>query len=191
MIPRDVIETARLRLVASVHVSAFETLDYYQRNRAHFARWDPPMPEDFLSLVGQARRIEQSVSDFRLGTSFRYWLVLRDAERRAIIGHANFSQVARGAFQSAMLGYSVDHEHEGRGLMFEALTAALDEMFSERCRLHRVQANVRPENQRSIALLERLHFEREGYAKRYLFIDGAWRDHLNFARLNPNESAPA
>ncbi|MFO0558525.1 MAG: GNAT family N-acetyltransferase [Polyangiales bacterium] len=189
MIPRDTIETPRLRLVASAHVTAFETLDYFQRNRAHFAPWDPPIPQDFLSLVGQARRVEQSIADFRLGAGFRYWIVLREHERR-IIGQCNFSQVARGPFQSAMLGYSVDRAHEGQGIMREALDAALDEVFSERCMLHRVQANVRPENRRSIALLERLRFEREGLARNYLFIDGAWRDHVNFAKLNPNEQPP-
>jgi ribosomal-protein-alanine N-acetyltransferase len=97
---------------------------------------------------------------------------------------------ARPLSERDALGYSVDQAHEGQGIMREALEAALDEVFSERCLLHRVQANVRPENCRSIALLERLRFEREGRSRNYLFIDGAWRDHLNYARLNPNEQQP-
>ncbi len=70
--------------------------------------------------------------------------------------------------------------------MHEALQAALDDAFGPRVWLHRVQANVRPENTRSLALLERLGFGHEGHAREYLFIDGAWRDHLMTAKLNPS-----
>jgi [ribosomal protein S5]-alanine N-acetyltransferase len=84
-----------------------------------------------------------------------------------------------------MLGYSIDAAHEGRGLMREALDAVLTDAFGPRVGLHRVQANVRPENTRSLALLERLGFEREGLAREYLFIDGAWRDHVMTALRAP------
>ncbi|MCK6430817.1 MAG: GNAT family N-acetyltransferase, partial [Burkholderiaceae bacterium] len=70
-----------------------------------------------------------------------------------------------------------------RGLMTEALAACIDFAFGA-LRLHRIQANYMPENERSGRLLARLAFEREGYAKDYLFIDGAWRDHVLTARLN-------
>ena len=89
-----------------------------------------------------------------------------------------------------MLAYAIDTAHEGRGLMAEALEAALADAFSPRVNLHRVQANVRPENSRSLALLARLKFEREGLAREYLFIDGAWRDHVMNARRNPHWLAP-
>ncbi len=85
-----------------------------------------------------------------------------------------------------MLGYSIDAAHEGRGLMHEALTAALADAFGPRVGLHRVQANVRPENTRSLHLLARLGFGIEGVAKEYLFIDGAWRDHVLTALRAPD-----
>lgn len=186
VLPLETLSTARLALLAPMHVTPFETLDFYLRNDRHFAPWGPPLAPDFLSLVGQARRLEQSVADFRVGAAFRYWLIEREGPRR-IIGQMNFSQVSRGAFQNTMLGYNVDREREGKGLMREALRAGLDEMFSERGRLHRVQANIRPENTRSVALIERLGFEREGLSKRYLFIDGDWRDHYSYALRSPVE----
>ncbi len=83
-----------------------------------------------------------------------------------------------------MLGYAIDHAHEGQGLMREALEATIEHVFAV-LRLHRIQANYVPDNARSGRLLERLGFVREGLAKDYLFIDGAWRDHVLAARLSP------
>jgi ribosomal-protein-alanine N-acetyltransferase len=94
------------------------------------------------------------------------------------------SQIARGPFQNAMLGYAVDADCQGQGLMREALQAVIAHAFSPAVHLHRIQANVRPENARSVALLQRLGFEDEGLAREYLFIDGAWRDHRMFALRN-------
>ena len=83
-----------------------------------------------------------------------------------------------------MLGFAIDRDYEGRGLMHEALAASIDWLFGA-LNLHRVQASHRPENLRSERLLARLGFAREGLAREYLFIDGAWRDHVINARLNP------
>jgi len=80
--------------------------------------------------------------------------------------------------------YQIAQAHEGRGLMTEALRASNRFVF-EGLRLHRIMANYRPENERSGRLLERLGFAREGVAKDYLFIDGAWRDHVLTALVNP------
>jgi [ribosomal protein S5]-alanine N-acetyltransferase len=102
-----------------------------------------------------------------------------------VIGHLRLSQIARGPFHSAMLGYTIDAACEGRGLMSEALRAVIAEAFGPRLALHRIQANARIENRRSLALLERLGFVREGLARNYLYIDGAWRDHVMTALLNP------
>jgi len=86
------------------------------------------------------------------------------------------------------VGYVGDVLTAGRGLMREALEATLDHAFHE-LRLHRVMANYRPENARSANLLARLGFVREGYARDYLFIDGAWRDHVLTSRTNPHFDA--
>ncbi len=75
--------------------------------------------------------------------------------------------------------------------MHEALRTVVDEAFSPRLNLHRIQAAVRPENHRSLAVLARLGFNPIGLARRYLFIDGAWRDHQLFERTNPGFIQPA
>jgi ribosomal-protein-alanine N-acetyltransferase len=102
-----------------------------------------------------------------------------------MVARINLTQIARGPFQSAILGYAIDADHEGQGLMREAVSAVIAYAFGE-LKLHRLEANVRPENLRSLHLLERLGFERTGLAPRYLFIDGAWRDHVQHQRINPD-----
>jgi ribosomal-protein-alanine N-acetyltransferase len=157
---------------------------YLQRNRSAHARWNPPMAERLFTAEGQAERLAAAALAESDGTQVGWWL-FRHEDAATVIGHARLSQLARGPFQSAMLGYAIDHAHEGRGLMHEALQALLADAFGPRVALHRVQANARVENRRSLALLERLEFVREGLAREYLFIDGAWRDHVLTARLNP------
>ncbi len=102
-------------------------------------------------------------------------------------GHVTVGGVTRGAFDSAHVGYWVDERVAGRGVMTRALALALDHCYGP-VGLHRVEANVRPENVASLRVLEKLGFRPEGRHRRYLFIDEAWRDHLAFALLT--EDAP-
>jgi ribosomal-protein-alanine N-acetyltransferase len=182
--PLPSIATPRLLLRTAEPSLAPAVADFYRRNREAHARWSPPMPEGMFSVEGQAARLADSAAALAAGTSIAWWLFAPDAPDLAL-GQIHFSQIARRAFCNAMLGYAIDTAHEGRGLMREALQAALEDAFGPRVQLHRVQANVRPENTRSLALLERLGFEREGLAREYLFIDGAWRDHVMAALRNP------
>ncbi|MGL4617641.1 GNAT family N-acetyltransferase [Chroococcidiopsis sp.] len=97
-----------------------------------------------------------------------------------IIGVANFSQIFYRAFQNACLGYYVDVDFAGQGLMLEGVHLAIDYAF-DTLGLHRVEANIQPENRASIHLVERLGFTKEGFSRRYLKINGEWRDHERWA----------
>jgi [ribosomal protein S5]-alanine N-acetyltransferase len=178
------LRTERLVLRASDPALAAAAAEYYRRNREANARWNPPQAESMFTPDGQRERLAASASAVAAGTLVGWWLFAPDAPDLAL-GQIHLSQIARAPFCSALLGYSIDAAHEGRGLKREALEAALADAFGARIGLHRVQANVRPENIRSLALLERLGFEREGLAREYLFIDGAWRDHVLTARRAP------
>jgi ribosomal-protein-alanine N-acetyltransferase len=182
--PLPLIETERLHLRASDPSLAESIADHLRRNRAAHARWNPPTADSFFTPEGQRERLISAARAEAKGSQLGWWLMARDAPGR-VIGHLRFSQIARGPFHSAMLGFAIDAALEGRGLMREALRAALADVFGARVRLHRVQANARPENTRSLALLAGLGFEREGYAREYLFIDGAWRDHVMTALRAP------
>lgn len=187
---RREINTERLLLQAGDPGLAEALADFYQRNRRHFSRWDPPTAEGFYTAPVQAERQRIGLKAFSEGTGFRYWLSPADDARR-VIGSVHFSQVSRGAFHSCVLGYALDEQCQGRGLMHEALSAAIEEMFAPLVNLHRIQAAYRPENRRSAAVLARLGFRIEGLAKDYLFIDGAWRDHQITAMTNPDFNEPA
>lgn len=102
-------------------------------------------------------------------------------------GQVTVGNIVRGAFDSAYIGYWVDGRLAGRGIAPTAVALLLDHCFSA-VGLHRVEANVRPENAASLRVVEKLGFAQEGRHRRYLHIDGEWRDHLSFALLR--EDAP-
>lgn len=97
-----------------------------------------------------------------------------------IIGQVTVGTVVRGAFDSATVGYWLDSAVAGRGIMPVALGLVVDHCFGP-VGLHRIEANVRPENTASLRVLEKLGFRREGLHQHYLYIDGAWRDHVCYA----------
>lgn len=92
----------------------------------------------------------------------------------------NLSQIVRGGFQSCYCGYYANAATAGNGLTRETLELSLRHAFGAEG-LHRVEANVQPDNARSLALVRRVGFRHEGFSPRYLHIDGAWRDHERFA----------
>ncbi|MDT7571040.1 MAG: [ribosomal protein S5]-alanine N-acetyltransferase [Actinomycetota bacterium] len=97
-----------------------------------------------------------------------------------LAGQVTASNVVRGAFDSASVGYWVDGALAGRGVLPTALAMLVDHCFGP-VGLHRIEANIRPENTASRRVVEKLGFREEAMHLRYLFIDGAWRDHLSFA----------
>jgi ribosomal-protein-alanine N-acetyltransferase len=128
----------------------------------------PQTPEDFREYLVRALRPS---SEFFLGCRL---------EDGAIVGFLNLSEIVRGSFQSAYLGYGAVAAFAGQGYMSEALALVLRESFT-RLGLHRVEANIQPDNEASVALVRRGGFELEGMSPRYLKIGGLWRDHERWA----------
>ena len=114
--------------------------------------------------------------------SERCFLVVARADE-SLVGVYNLSQIARGFFQSAYLGYYAGRPYAGHGYMGEGMDLVLRHAFT-RMRLHRVEANVQPENVASLALVKRSGFRLEGFSPRYLKVAGRWRDHQRWAILN-------
>ena len=108
--------------------------------------------------------------------------IARERESERIVGVVNLSEIVRGFFQSAYMGYYGMAGMEGRGLMSEAVSLVVTQAFEE-LGLHRVEANIQPGNKPSIALVKGLGFRQEGFSPRYLKINGEWRDHERWAVL--------
>lgn len=184
------LETPRLVLQVPREPDASALAAFAARNRAHHKPWEPTREEAYFTPGWWRAHLDGLTDDVRAGRALPFVGRLREDVKGAedprgapVVLRANLSNVVRGVFQSATLGFAVDASHEGTGLAYEGVDAVVRFGF-EGFSLHRIAANHRPENLRSERLLTRLGFDREGYAKDYLLIDGAWRDHVLTARRN-------
>jgi [ribosomal protein S5]-alanine N-acetyltransferase len=150
----------------------------------HLDRWSPPAAPGLFGAPYWEDRLDRAPFEWEAGTAARFALQEAGSEGGPVLGTANLTNVIRGPFQACFLGYQIARDRQGQGLMREALEAIVAFAFGP-MKLHRIQANYIPENARSGALLARLGFVREGLAKDYLFIGGAWRDHVLTALSNP------
>ena len=166
-----------LRILGPEH--ALAVLDFYVRNRDFLAPTDPLRPKEFYTAEMQAAALAVEREERLEGRSLPLWICLREDPER-VVGKISLSQICRGAFHNAYLGYKLDGALQGRGYATEAVGRAIRIAFGE-LGLHRIEAHVMPRNVRSIRLLERLGFEPEGYGARYLKIHGTWEDHVHFA----------
>jgi [ribosomal protein S5]-alanine N-acetyltransferase len=169
-------ECVYLRLPAAADCDEYLNL---RRVSAEFhAPWEPrPSPGvDLYSRESFERYLRDSDSDHRL----RSFICRCDDQR--IVGAMNWNEIVRGPLQSAYLGYWIGAPFARRGYMHDGLRLALRHSF-EGLGLHRVEANVRPENEASVALVRRAGFRLEGYSPRYLEIAGEWCDHERWAML--------
>lgn len=177
------LDTPRLTIEHVGVAHAPQLAEFFRRNDAHLAPWDPPRPAGIRSASFWQAECERAVDEYNDGLVAR-WVMFSNGDRSQIVGRINYTQIARGPFQSCVLGYAIDAMFERRGLMHEALAATIAHVFDV-LRLHRIQASYIPDNVRSGRLLQRLGFRREGVAPQYLFINGAWRDHVITALTNP------
>lgn len=149
-------------------------------SRAHLVPWEPAWPRDDLSKSGYRRRLRHYQREAR--DDLGYAFLLFDAATDALMGGVTLSNVRRGVTQSATLGYWLGLPFVRRGHMTEAVRAVTAHAF-DTLRLHRMEAAVQPVNEPSIGVLERVGYLREGLARRYLKINGAWQDHYLYAAV--------
>lgn len=185
-------DAVRVSLVTAADAAAL--LEFQNRNRDHLKRWMPPLPKGFHTLHYWRRWCAGAADLFEQDRSVR--MVIRHADANArdpdapILGQVNLNNIVRGAFQAAHLGYHLDRDAEGRGLMGESLSLVIGYAFGP-FRLHRLMAGYVVGNARSARVLARLNFRVDGIAKDYLYIDGAWRDHVLTALTDPSGQPPA
>lgn len=161
----------------------FRWLELRERNRQWLRPWEAtsPIPEpttiSFGSMVASINR------EGRAGRSYSFALFFNER----LAGQLTIGGISYGAARTAHIGYWIDERVGGRGLMTKAVALATDFCLNE-LGLHRIEINIRPENDRSRRVAEKCGYQEEGLRRRFLHIDGDWRDHICFVMLA--EEAP-
>jgi ribosomal-protein-alanine N-acetyltransferase len=150
-------------------------------SRDFLTPWEPTWPRDDLTKAAFRRRIRRYLKDLREDKAYPFFLFRAEDDR--FVGGLTLSNIRRGVAQACSIGYWVGKPYSRHGFMTAAVKAVGPYVF-DTLGLHRLEATCIPDNLASIRLLEKCGFQEEGFAREYLLINGAWRDHKLFALLS-------
>ena len=169
-----------LRPLSSADRGEWDRVRY--RNREWLEPWEASSPEPGAAAPSFRRFVRSMREQARAGQRLP-WLITElepQSGRQELVGQLTVSSITLGSFRSATLGYWVDGAQAGRGIAPMAVAMATDYCF-QHLRLHRMEINIRPENAKSLRVVEKLGFRDEGLRERFLHINGDWADHRSFA----------
>lgn len=175
------LERGRIYLRPPVQRDWRDWAELRAQSRDFLVPWEPLWAPDELSRASFRRRVRHYLRDLREDVG--YALFIYDTATDALVGGLTLCNVRRGVTQSCTLGYWIGANHAQQGYMTAAVRAVVPFVFDS-LELHRLEAACLPTNAASIRLLEKTGFKREGLARRYLRINGAWQDHLLYALLD-------
>ncbi len=151
--------------------------DLRARSMDYLQPWEPAWPDDDLSRAAYRRRLAGYAREMELGNAWPFFIL--DPTGRTLLGAITLSNVRRGVAETGTLGYWIGEPYAGRGLATAAVRAMAGFAFRN-VRLHRLEAACLPTNTASRRVLEKAGFRKEGEARAYLKINGAWADHILF-----------
>jgi len=151
-----------------------------EASRDFLTPWEPTWPADDLTRSSFRRRIKRYSEDHRNDLAYSFFIFRKRDD--VLIGGLTLANIRRGCAQSGSLGYWVGAPYARQGHMTAAVNAIIPFAFGS-LKLHRIEAACIPANVASVRLLEKTGFRREGFARQYLCINGAWQDHWLYARL--------
>ena len=158
-----------------------------RESRAFLEPWEPLWASDELQRSGWRCRIRRYREEFSAGTAVAY--LIFEASSDSLVGGITLGNIRYGVSQSAHIGYWMGERHAGQGYMQDAVRALVSHAFGA-MRLHRIEAACIPGNTRSIRVLEKVGFTREGLLRSYLRINGIWQDHFIYG-LVADDLVPA
>ena len=147
--------------------------DYYLRNSDRFRRWQPYFDEQHHAVSVWETRLREREREYQDGRSVH----MIGIEDDTLVGTCSLTKIQYRPTRNCQLGYSVDLCYEGQGYMRRIVEHAVEYAF-DTLGLTKISANYMPDNVRSAALLEKLGFEKEALAKKYLYVNGRWEDHV-------------
>jgi ribosomal-protein-alanine N-acetyltransferase len=151
-----------------------------ETSRNFLVPWEPTWPSDDLTRSAFRRRLKRYAEDLRNDLAYAFLIFRNDDD--ALVGGLTLANIRRGVAQAGSIGYWVGAPFARKGYMSAAMRGLVPFCFGT-LRLHRLEAACIPGNAASVRLLEKSGFQREGYARSYLCINGIWQDHLLYARL--------
>jgi len=147
-------------------------------SRSFLEPWEPTWSPDELDYGAWRLRLGRYREDIAQGSGMPFFIFSKIGDK--LYGGITLSNIRRGVAQTGSLGYWIGAQHAGQGFMQEAVRLVVDHAF-DGLRLHRVEAACIPTNTRSVRVLEKAGFQREGVARSYLKINGVWQDHSLYA----------
>lgn len=177
------LQTDRLYLSVCKPSWCKEVTKYLQKNRAYHKPYQQTHNDQYYTVSEQREYLKYDLKDYDRNVQVPFWITRID-DPYHVIGRVSFYSIMRGCMNSCFVGYHLDEDLVGKGYMSEALSAGVDCMFRY-FHLHRIQADVMPTNERSLACVKSCGFKEMGYNEKYMAIDGSYKDHVMFARLNP------
>jgi ribosomal-protein-alanine N-acetyltransferase len=178
-----VLETERLVMRNAKITDSHLILNYFKKNWDFLKKWEIMREDKFFTLEYQLLDILRNDKLYRAGICYRFWIFKKEGQK--IIGSIALNNIFHGNFLSCSLGYRLDKDEVNKGYTTEAVKRVIKLAFDE-LGLHRIEANIMPENLPSMAVVIKCGFQNEGLAKKYLKINGKWEDHVHMTLLNKN-----
>lgn len=180
MIPTT-FETNRLRLCICTRLHAPLILDFYRRNFDDLKQYEP-LTDSAKTLHYHKSSLDYEYQLFQKKEFVRFYL-FEKSNPLTVIGTVSYRSIQRNHYDCCLIGYKMDQNFRRMGYAHEAI-ARTDRIMFENYSLHRIEANVLPDNQASIALLLSLNYQKEGLLREKICLEGKWKDHYLFSHLS-------
>jgi ribosomal-protein-alanine N-acetyltransferase len=158
-----------------------EVLEYFLKNKDYLEPYEPEREREYYTLDAQNRYLVEGYRQFLNNESVQFGIYLS----KKLIGRIRISNIVLGVFKNAFIGYSIDEKYQGQGLMKEAVQVAIKFAFED-LGLHRIEAATLVDNIKSQRVLLSNGFKQIGISEKYLHINGKWRDHVVFYKIDEN-----
>lgn len=162
-----------------------QVLTFYQENKMHFDKWEAARESNFYTKQYHRALLEMEYNAAIKGKMARYYIFYKNNPEQ-ILGCVNFHEIKRGVFLSCQIGYKIHHQFCNRGIGKEVVGTMIEYMFAD-SGLHRIEALIHPRNVPSVALAEKVGFEREGTAREAVFLGGSWQDMYRYGLVKKQE----
>ncbi|MBR1797424.1 MAG: GNAT family N-acetyltransferase [Clostridiales bacterium] len=180
-------ETERLRLAVLKRSCARMVTEYLVRNREFHKKWSQTHEEGYFTERTQKEYLKYDTGEYLHGRLVPLYIFDKEHPDR-ILGRVSFFNFAYGGMMSCSVGYHLDERETGKGIMTEALTESCA-MIMDTMNIHRIEAFILPDNEKSLALIKRCGFRHEGRRISYMHINGRWEDHEAFYLLDDSKNS--